>query len=150
MNRDSPLNFALYLEQGLTPVVVASPLHHYWEPPARWEQHVDCGPDYGLVNLAEVLSARSMIYIKDVDGLCTKDPRTSPDARLIPRIGINELLRQGPEGMPIERSALEAFRRGHRLKELKIINGLKPEILIDALGGEQVGTVIFRDEENAP
>ena len=71
-------------------------------------------------------AASSMIFVKDEDGLYTANPKTDPDATLIPRVTVDELDRDGPA------------RRRHRApacstscatratcKSVQVINGLQ-------------------------
>src|SRR6476660_8839576 len=60
------------------------------------------GSDAGSYLVAEVFGARSIILLKDVDGLYTADPKTHPDAEFIPRIDAAELLRMQLPTLPIE------------------------------------------------
>src|SRR5882724_1484608 len=68
-------------------------------PPYKlWEANPALGrippqrTDTGCFLIAEVFSARKMIYVKDEDGLYTADPKKDHSARHIPRISVQDLL----------------------------------------------------------
>ena len=83
-----------------------------------------------------------MIFLKDVDGLYTADPKTDSDAELIPEIRAEELIRRKLPTLPIEPSVLELLTRAKLARSVRIVNGLVPGNLSRALAGESVGTVI--------
>jgi molybdenum storage protein len=92
--------------------------------------------------LGEVFGARSIILLKDVDGLYTADPKTHPDAEFIAEIGAGELLRRPLATLPIEPVVLELITRARLARRIRIVNGLVPGNLTRALAGEAVGTLI--------
>ena len=147
MVRDNFEELAMYLYSGMLPIVVPMPPHFYWEKPPKYGNIPEHGPDYGIFMFAEVLGARSLIYLKDQDGLYTADPNKHPDAEFIPRIGVEDLRRRDLDELIIERNALEMMSRARKVKKLYIVNGLKPGRLTAALEGrdEDAGTVIFKD-----
>lgn len=102
------------------------------------------GPTCGTYLVAQVYSCRSCIFLKDVDGLYTADPRQDPGARFIPRISTSELLAMDLPDLPIERAVLEILHVARNRKEIRIVNGLVPGNLTRALEGEEVGTVIYQ------
>ncbi len=144
MNRHSPLNYPLFLRKGCIPVVIGSPPYHYWEPPPRFSKFLDHGPDSGLLALAETLGARTLVYVKDVDGICTADPAVDPSAKLIRKVQVDELLDHGPATLPLERAALEFYRVCNRINDVRVVNGLKRGTILAALAGKSVGTLIYR------
>ncbi|MGI8553127.1 MAG: uridine kinase [Dehalococcoidia bacterium] len=116
-----------------------------------WEHAPEVGripphrTDTGCFLVSEVFGARSMIYIKDEDGLYTADPKKDPDAKQIPRISVSELLAMDLGDLVIERAVLDFMRRARHRTEIQIINGLVPGNLSRALAGEPVGTIVYRD-----
>lgn len=48
--------------------------------------------DAGCFLVAEVYGCRSMIFVKDEDGLYTANPKSDPKATLIPEITVDELI----------------------------------------------------------
>ena len=87
-----------------------------------------------------------MIYVKDEDGLYTADPKKDPAARHIPRISVQELLRQDLNDLVVERAVLELMLSARNIGEIQFVNGLKAGQLTAALAGEPVGTIIYNAE----
>ena len=77
----------------------------------------------------------------------TKDPEKHPDAELIPRISVQELLERDQEDLIIDYTLLEMLARARHVKEIHIINGLKRGNLLKALDGENAGTIIYKEEK---
>jgi molybdenum storage protein len=119
-------------------------------PPYKlWEANPGIGrippqrTDTGCFLIAEVFSARKMIYVKDEDGLFTADPKKDPAASHIARISVQELLARDLDDLVVERAVLELMLSARNIKEIQFVNGLKPGQLSAALDGEPVGTIIF-------
>jgi hypothetical protein len=100
------------------------------------------GRDAGTYLVGEVFGARSIILLKDVDGLYTVDPKTHPDATFIPEIRADALIRMQLPTLPIEPVILELLTRAKLARSIRIVNGLIPGSLSRALAGERIGTVI--------
>lgn len=145
LNKDHFLDLPLWLEYGMIPIITGMPPYHYWEPPSGERRLPGNGEDLGLYMVSEVLGARSLIYLKDEDGLYTADPKKNSNAVFISRIRAQELLENDPDDMLIERSVVETMRNARHTREIRIINGLKPGLLTQALNGEQVGTLIYTE-----
>lgn len=150
LNKDHFLDLPLWLEAGMIPIMTGMPPYHYWEPPSGGNRVPENGEDVGMYMVSEVLGARSMIFIKDEDGLYTADPKKDRNATLIREIEAGELLAMNLPEMVIERSVITTMLNARHTKQIQIINGLKPEMLGRALAGEPVGTVIYTGHENAP
>ena len=118
------------------------PPYDLWEHPPALGKIPPHGSDAGSYLVGEVFGARSIILLKDVDGLYTADPKTNPDAELIPEINTAELIAQNLPTLPIEPVVLELLSRGRLARSIQIINGLVPGNLTRALNGEPIGTVI--------
>jgi molybdenum storage protein len=100
------------------------------------------GSDAGSYLVGEVFGARSVILLKDVDGVYAADPKTHPRAEFIAEIGAADLLRMELEALPIEPVVLDLLTRAKLVKSVRIVNGLVPGNLTRALKGEAVGTLI--------
>ncbi len=98
--------------------------------------------DAGCYLVAEVYGCRSMIFVKDEDGLYTANPKTEPSAKLIPEITVDELIARNLPDLIIERPVLELMRHARHVKSVQVINGLRPGLIRRALAGEHVGTII--------
>jgi molybdenum storage protein len=118
------------------------PPYDLWEHPPALGKIPPHGSDAGAYLVGEVFGARAVILLKDVDGLYTADPKTHPDAALIPEIGVDDLIRLRLPTLPIEPVVLELLTRAKLAKSIRIVNGLVPGNLTRALAGEAVGTLI--------
>jgi molybdenum storage protein len=118
------------------------PPYDLWEHPPALGKIPPHGSDAGSYLVGEVFGARSIILLKDVDGLYTADPKSNPDAEFIPEIGAAELLSRNLPTLPIEPVVLELLTRGKLARSVRIVNGLVPGNLTRALDGKPVGTVI--------
>jgi molybdenum storage protein len=118
------------------------PPYDLWEHPPAIGKLPPHGSDAGSYLVGEVFGARSVILLKDVDGIYTADPKTHPDAKLIKEISAAELARMQLPTLPVEPIVLELLTRAKLMKSIRIVNGLVPGNLSRALAGESVGTVI--------
>jgi len=105
-------------------------------------QHDRHGSDAGSYLVGEAFGARSVILLKDVDGLYTADPKSHPDAELIAEIGAADLIRMQLPTLPIEPVVLGLLTRSKLVRSIRIVNGLVAGNLTRALAGEKVGTLI--------
>ncbi|MDX6690120.1 MAG: molybdenum storage protein [Solirubrobacteraceae bacterium] len=133
---------ALYLAECGAAIFPGMPPYDMWQqlpaegviPPYR--------TDTGCWLVAEVFGARSMIFVKDEDGLYTANPKTDPGAKLIESITVDELIAMDLPDLVIERPLLELMRNARSAKSIQVINGLKAGLIARALAGEHVGTII--------
>jgi molybdenum storage protein len=134
----------LYLQLGCVPVMSGMPPFGYWEKREAGSRIPPHRTDAGVVLSAEFLGARRAIFIKDEDGLYTDDPKKQPDAELIRRISAAELLARDLPDLIVERVCVEYLPRARWLRELQVVNGLRPGEVTRALHGEDNGTIITR------
>ncbi|HXO43479.1 MAG TPA: uridine kinase [Thermoanaerobaculia bacterium] len=145
-----PAQFAqlpLYLAERGAVIFFGMPPYIYWQqnpvlgqgriPPHR--------TDTGAYLVSEVLGTRSMIFVKDVEGLYTADPKKDRHARFIPSATVAELAEMDLEDVVVERAVLEFMANATVRRSIQVINGLVPGNLTRALEGEPVGTVINAD-----
>ena len=118
------------------------PPYDLWEHPPALGKIPPHGSDAGCYLIGEVFGARSVIFLKDVDGLYTADPKNDPDAEFIAEIRAAELIARKLPTLPIEPVVLELLTRAKLVTRIQIVNGLVPGNLTRALKGERVGTVI--------
>jgi len=118
------------------------PPYDLWEHPPAVGKIPPHGSDAGSYLVGEVFGARSVILVKDVDGLYSADPKTNPDATFIADISAANLIRMQLPTLPIEPVVLELMTRAKLSKSIRIVNGLVPGNLTRALAGEPVGTLI--------
>jgi molybdenum storage protein len=133
---------ALYLSECGAAIFSGMPPYDMWQhvpsegviPPYR--------TDAGCYLVAEVYGCANMIFVKDEDGLYTANPKTDPDAKLIPQVTVDELIELDLPDLIIERPVLELMRDARHVKSVQVINGLKRGLIARALDGEHVGTII--------
>jgi len=119
-----------------------TPLYDLWEHPPAIGKIPPHRSDAGSYLVAEVFGARSMIFIKDVDGIYTDDPQRNPRAEFIPCISVKDLIDLNLSTLPFDRVVLDLLLRARQAKRIQIINGLISGNLTRALNGETVGTMI--------
>lgn len=135
----------LYFKLGCIPIMSGMPPYDYWEKPPERGRIPANRTDSGTFLTAEYLGARSLIYVKDEDGLYTADPKKDPKARFIPDISVKDLLARDLDDLVVERVVLENMLHARHIKRIQVINGLKKGLLTQALAGRHVGTVIHAD-----
>jgi molybdenum storage protein len=121
------------------------PPYDLWEHPPALGKVPPHGSDAGSYLVGEVFGARTVILLKDVDGLFEADPKTHPDAGFIDKIRAADLIRMQLPTLPIEPVVLELLTRAKLAKKVRIVNGLVRGNLSRALRDkpdEPVGTLI--------
>ena len=98
--------------------------------------------DAGCFLVAEQFGCKAMIFVKDENGLYTANPKTSTDARFIPKISVDEMHAQGLHDSILEFAMLDLLKEARHVREVQVVNGLVPGNLTRALAGEHVGTII--------
>ena len=140
-----PAQFAqlpLYLAERQACVTVGMPPYAYWQPNPEIGRIPPHRTDTGCYLISEVLGARSMIYVKDEEGLYTADPKKDRNAKFIPKITVEELDEMDLGDVVIERTVLQLMKTAKNRRSVQVINGLKKGNLTRALNGEPVGTII--------
>jgi len=145
VGHDDISKLAAYFRQGCIPVVHGMPPYGYFEHLPREGRLPPNRTDVGTFLMAEVIGAKQCIFVKDVDGLYTDNPKVNPNAEFIDRIGAAELIERDLEDLVVERTLLEMMLNARSVKQVQVINGLKPGMLSSALNGEHVGTIIYQD-----
>lgn len=120
------------------------PPYSLWEHPPMLGKLPPHGSDAGSYLVGEVFGVRSVIFLKDVDGLYTADPKTDPAAEFIPQASVQEIIARKLPTLPIEPVVLDLLTKAKLARSVRIINGLRPGNLTRALHGESVGTLIQR------
>jgi molybdenum storage protein len=118
------------------------PPYALWEHPPAIGKIPPHGSDAGSYLIGEVFGARSVVLLKDVDGLYTADPKSDPSADFIPEIRAEDLLRMQLPTLPIEPVVLHLLMRARSMRSIRLVNGLVPGNLTKALADEPIGTMI--------
>ncbi|HVU05181.1 MAG TPA: hypothetical protein VHE30_25710 [Polyangiaceae bacterium] len=134
-----------YLEERRAAVFFGMPPYTYFH---RNPEHGRIPPhrtDAGAYLVSEVFGARSMIYVKDEDGLFTADPKKDKHAKHIPKISVAELKEMDLDDVVVERGVLDLMENAEHMRKIQVVNGLVRGNLTRALNGEDVGTIIHAD-----
>jgi len=140
---DQILELSLYYDQKAIPVMAAMPPYDLFSIPSKNGRIPGLRTDSGTIILADLIGARSCIFIKDEKGLFTDDPKKDPDAKFIPEIGVEELISMDLPDLAIERTCLTILQDSEVVDSIQIINGLEEGNITRALEGEHVGTIIY-------
>ncbi len=135
----------LYLAERKAAVFFGMPPYTFWQqnplvgrlPPHR--------TDTGSYLVAEVFGCRSMIFVKDEDGLYSADPKKDRGAKFIAKATVAEIEEMQLQDVVVERAVLELMKNAQSCRAIRIINGLVPGQLTRALEGEDVGSLITAD-----
>lgn len=145
IHQDDILKLPTYFSQGCMPVTHGMPPYDYFAIPPDVGRLPVHRTDAGTLIMANLIGAKSCIFVKDEDGLYTDNPKTNPKAAFIPEIGVKELLKRDLEDLVVERSCLEILVNSEAVDRIQIINGLKKGNITKALDGKHVGTIIHRE-----
>ena len=142
----APVEFAqlpLYLEERRAVIFFGMPPYIYWQPNPAVGRIPPHRTDTGAYLVSEVFGARSMIYVKDEDGLYTADPKKDPHGQIHPARSPSRSWRRWIWTTSSSSAACWTMMKNaqHR-RSIQVINGLKPGNLTRALNGEHVGTII--------
>jgi glutamate 5-kinase len=106
--------------------------------------------------VANVLDVDLLLILSDIDGLYTADPRKDPSATLIGEVaGIDDAVRAlaggsisdlGVGGMSTKIQAAELATRSGTA--VVIAQGARPDVIVDAAGGADVGTRFLAQASN--
>ncbi|MCW2239821.1 amino acid kinase family protein [Azospirillum canadense] len=132
----------LYLAEVNGVVFSGMPPYKLWVRPAAEGVIPPYRTDAGCFLVAEQFGCKAMIYVKDEDGLYTANPKTSKDATFIPKISVDEMKAKGLHDSILEFPVLDLLKDARHVRQVQIVNGLKPGNLTRALAGEHVGTII--------
>jgi molybdenum storage protein len=145
IGHDEIVKLPTYFSQDCIPVMHGMPPYDYFAiPPASGRIPIH-RTDVGTLILADLIGARSCIFIKDEKGLYTDDPKKNPKAKFIEKIGALELMQKDQDDLIIERPCLEILRNSQVVNQIQIINGMEDGNITRALNGENVGTIIYKD-----
>jgi molybdenum storage protein len=148
---DNLEQLTMFCKLGYIPITYGIPPYGFFEHPAEHGSIPPHRTDCGAFLLAENIGARSLIFLKDEKGLYDCDPKKIEPAKrdqlkFFERISAAELVKMDLDDLIIERPILSLLQRSKCLKQLQIIDALHhPEHVLAALGGESVGTIIYKE-----
>jgi uridylate kinase len=97
--------------------------------------------------IGEKMKADLLVKASDVDGVFTKDPKKHSDAKKIDELGFDDLSRLFEENKHkagihqiLDPEAVKILEK--RRMKMIVVNGFKPENVLSAVKGENVGTTI--------
>ncbi len=132
----------LYLAEVNAVVFGGMPPYSLWMRPAPDGVIPPYRTDAGCFLVAEQFGCKAMIFVKDEDGLFTANPKTSKDAKFIPKISVDDMKAEGLHDSILEFPMLDLLKAARYVREVQVVNGLVPGNLTRALAGEHVGTII--------
>jgi len=147
---DNLEQLTMFCQLGYLPITYGIPPYGFFEHPPEIGSIPPHRTDCGAFLLAENIGARSLIYLKDENGLYDRDPKKVPPTKrkglkFFRRISASALLKKDLDDLIIERPVLTFLQRAKCLKEFQIIDALNhPEYILDALAGKHVGTIIHQ------
>jgi molybdenum storage protein len=145
--KDHLQDLPMWLDGGMIPVCIGQPPYHFWEPPPLQGRLPENGTDVGLFIMAELVGASRIVYVKDVDGVYSANPKMHEDVKMIPETSVTDLMQLNLPDLPFEREVLRCLDRSRILRKIHLVNGLKPESLRRVFAGEAVGSTISATKE---
>lgn len=121
------------------------PPYSLWEHPPAVGRVPPHRTDAGCFILSECFGCKSVIFVKDVDGLYDADPKIKSSANFISEINVRDLEKKNLETLPFDRILIDIMKYTRLTKSFQIVNGMKPELLTAAINGEHVGTIIHSE-----
>jgi len=135
----------LYLVERRAVIFFGMPPYTFWQENPAVGRIPPHRTDTGSYLVSEVFGTRSMIFVKDEDGLYTADPKKERHAKFIPEITVGELREMDLKDVVVERAVLDLMANAQHRRSVRVVNGLVPGNLTRALEGERVGTLISAD-----
>jgi molybdenum storage protein len=145
--KDHLQDLPMWLDGGMIPVCIGQPPYHFWEPPPKKGRLPENGTDVGLFLIAELIGAARMVYVKDVDGLYSTNPKSDSSAKLIEDITARQLMKMNFPDLPFDRELLPSLEHARLVQKVHLINGLNPSSLMRLFNGETVGSTITTSGE---
>jgi molybdenum storage protein len=133
-----------FFAEKIIPVMHGMPPYDYFAIKPKQGRIPIHRTDVGLVILADLIGSRTILFIKDEDGLYTDDPKKNPKAEFIPEIGARDLMAMEQDDLVIERPCLDIIQNSEVIEQVQVVNGLVEGNITRALAGEHVGTIIRR------
>lgn len=135
----------LYLAERGAAIFFGMPPYTFWHENAQVGRIPPHRTDTGAYLVSEVFGTKSMIFVKDEEGLYTADPKKDSHAKFIKKISVDELIDLDLQDVVVERPVIEMLKNAKNRRSIQVINGLIKGNLTRALNGEEVGTIIYAD-----
>nr|WP_321468654.1 uridine kinase [uncultured Desulfobulbus sp.] len=133
-----------FFAENIIPVMHGMPPYDYFAIKPKVGRIPIHRTDVGLVILADLIGSKTILFIKDENGLYSDDPKKNPRATFIPEIGAQDLLDKDQDDLVIERPCLEIIQNSEVIEKVQIVNGMVEGNITRALHGEHVGTIIYK------
>jgi len=149
IGHDEILKLPNYFSQDCIPVMHGMPPYDYFAMPApKWRIPIH-RTDVGTLIMADLIDAKSCIFVKDERGLYADDPKKHKrKPKFIPKISAKKLKEMNLDDLVIERPCLDIIENSEVIDQIQIIDGLTEGNITKALRGEHVGTIIYKETEN--
>ena len=134
-----------YLAERGAVIFFGMPPYTFWHKNPEIGRIPPYRTDSGAYLVSEVFGAKSMIFIKDEEGLYTADPKKDRSAKFIKKVSVAELKEMDLQDVVVERPVLDLMISAQNRRSIRVINGLVQGNLTRALNGEDVGTLIYAD-----
>lgn len=118
------------------------PPYDLWEHPPVKGLDPPTGSDAGVLLFAMTTGMKEVIYVRDVDGIYTEDPKKNPKATLIKKTSARDLAKSGPKASCVDSEVVDLLASARRPIRVSVINGTKPGALTRTLRGSTPGTLI--------
>lgn len=121
------------------------PPYRLWEHPPAVGRIPPHRSDAGCFLVAECFGCRSLVLVKDVDGLHEEDPKQNPLAPFIAKVTTKQLRELGLRTLPFDPVILDLLDSAKLVRSFQIVNGKNPDFVARAVEGEHVGTIVSAD-----
>lgn len=118
------------------------PPYSLWEHPPEIGRIPKHRTDAGCFILGECFGCKSVILVKDVQGLYTEDPKVNPNAQFIDEISVKDLEAKKLKTLPFDPVLLDILKTSRLVSQFQIVDGKNPEHLQQAVEGHHVGTIV--------
>ncbi|MGY3692827.1 uridylate kinase [Bradyrhizobium sp. USDA 3240] len=125
----------LYLAEVNAVIFSGMPPYGLWMRPATEGMIPPYRTDAGCFLVAEQFGCKSMIYVKDENGLYTANPKTAKGATFIPKISVAEMKAKGLQDSILEFPVLDLLATARHVRQVQVVNGLVPGNLTRPVAG---------------
>ena len=134
----------LYLKQCNAVVFFGMPPYTYWQRSPEVGKIPPYRTDTGCYLISEAYGTKNMIYIKDVDGLYTNDPKKDKNAVKLPELTYLEVLQKGLKVMDATATSLCMDNN----LPMIIFDMTQRDNIKKVVHGEKIGTIVQGGDAN--